>query len=224
MSALSATLTGILLPPATMDHDEGRGRAQDPDALLASRAAAGDQAAFRALVVQYRRRVFGVALRMLGDAAEADDLAQDVFVTLFRSLKGFRAESRLSTWIYRVTRNHCLNRIKYLDRRGRRSTVSSTGEEGQDVLERVRSADPGPGRLAQASEGTRRLEEALRALPVDQREVVVLREVEELSYEEIMAVTGLAEGTVKSRLHRARAALVAALPELAGGVDAGERS
>src|SRR5437870_4767687 len=84
----------------------------DADQLLARQAAQGDMSAFSQLVGLYRRRVYSVAVRMLGDAQEAEDLAQEVFVTLFRTLKGFRAESRLSTWIYRVTRNHCLNRIK----------------------------------------------------------------------------------------------------------------
>ncbi|MEW5849493.1 MAG: sigma-70 family RNA polymerase sigma factor [Myxococcota bacterium] len=187
----------------------------DVDAELASRAATGDTAAFRELVTRYRRRVYSVALRMLGDAQEAEDLSQDVFVTLFKSLAGFRGESRLSTWIYRVTRNHCLNRIKYLNRRGRQAMVA-VGEEGRDVLGELAAPEPSPGRVVLAAEGARRLQAALQTLPPEQRLLVVLREVEQLSYEEMVEATGLPVGTIKSRLHRARAALVEQLPEFKG--------
>src|SRR5437868_1392797 len=84
-------------------------RPVDPDAALAELAAKGDRQAFRKLVGLYQRRVFAVAFRMLGDSAEAEDVTQDVFVSLHGALAGFRRESRLSTWIYRITKNHCLN-------------------------------------------------------------------------------------------------------------------
>jgi RNA polymerase sigma-70 factor (ECF subfamily) len=185
------------------------------DVALAQKAASGDQRAFAQLVTLYQRRVFSVAVRMLGDTQEAEDVAQEVFVALHGALKGFRVESRLSTWIYRITRNHCLNRIKYLNRRGRRAMAAAGQDrDGEDTLQQVRSPGPSPARQLESSQDARALEAALQQLPHEQRLLVVLREVEQLSYEEMVQITGLPEGTIKSRLHRARAALLGALPEL----------
>lgn len=191
-------------------------RPPDADAELATRAARGDGAAFRALVGQYQRRVYAVAYRMLGDAQEAEDLTQDVFVALHGALKSFRAESKLSTWIYRITRNHCLNRIKYLNRRGRKQQMASSDAEGDDVIAQLKSDEPSPARLMEVAQDAKKLEAALLTLPAEQRLLVVLREVEQLSYDEMVEATGLPIGTIKSRLHRARGALIAALPELGG--------
>lgn len=190
-----------------------------PDRALASRAAAGDIRAFNDLVRLYQRRVFGVALRMLGDRMEAEDVAQEVFVALHGALKGFRAESQLSTWIYRITRNHCLNRIKYLTRRGRKAMSAAASGlaadgSGEDPLSRISSSDPSPARVLETQQDTATLKAALLRLSPEQRDLVVLREVEQLSYEEMADITGLPVGTIKSRLHRARAALLEALPEL----------
>ncbi len=158
--------------------------------------------------------MYAVAYRMLGDASEAEDLTQDVFVALHGALKSFRAESKLSTWIYRITRNHCLNRIKYLNRRGRKAQMASSDADGEDVIAQLKSDDPSPARLMEVAQDTKKLEAALLTLPPEQRLLVVLREVEQLSYEEMVEATGLPIGTIKSRLHRARAALIEALPEL----------
>jgi RNA polymerase sigma-70 factor (ECF subfamily) len=181
---------------------------------LAARAAAGDAAAFDALVTALSGRVFSVALRLLQDRGEAEDLAQEVFVALYHHLPAFRGESRLSTWVYRITKNRALNRLKFLKRRqhGAQADV-----DDPVVARAVADPDTGdgeardPARRLQGSALGRTLEAHLRALPEEQRLVVVLRDLEDLSYEEIVEITGLPLGTVKSRLHRARAELAARL-------------
>lgn len=196
-------------PPAPAAAHDGA------DELLAARAAAGDPGAFDALVALFSGRVFAVAYRMLGDRAEAEDLSQDVFVALYHSLGTFRGESRLSTWIYRITKNRCLNRLKFLKRR-------HVGEHADLDDPAVQVRDDGAPDPAQRLHGDRVgavLEARIRALPEEQRLLVVLRDVEDLSYEEIVEVTGLPLGTVKSRLHRARAELAKQLAPLLDALE-----
>jgi RNA polymerase sigma-70 factor (ECF subfamily) len=167
-----------------------------------------DEAAFNIFVLRYQERVFRLILRMLGDRAEAEDLAQEVFISVFKAIDSFRGDAQLSTWVYRVTANHCRNRIKYLVRRRRQVTDGYDEEvDEQATGDAGRPRGDAPDQLMEARQTERLLQEGLLSLDEEQRELVVLREVEHLSYEEIMAITGLPEGTVKSRLHRARAGL-----------------
>lgn len=167
-----------------------------------------DEAAFSVFVLRYQERVFRLILRMLGDRAEAEDLAQEVFISVFKAIDGFRGDAQLSTWVYRVAANHCRNRIKYLVRRRRQVTegFDEQSEESSPGLASRTHHDP-PDQLMEARQTEHLLQHGLMSLDAEQRELVVLREVEHLSYEEIVAITGLPEGTVKSRLHRARAGL-----------------
>jgi RNA polymerase sigma-70 factor (ECF subfamily) len=188
------------------------------DEVLATRAAAGDGDAFDTLVRRFGGRVLSIALRLLRDRGEAEDLTQEVFVTLHHHLAEFRGESRFSTWVYRITRNRALNRLKFLQRRhhGRQldvdDPVAGRGVADPDTAH-GESRDPARG-LMQRSLSTM-VEAHLRALPEEQRLLVILRDLEDLSYEEIVDITGLPIGTVKSRLHRARAELARTLrPEL----------
>jgi RNA polymerase sigma-70 factor (ECF subfamily) len=181
-------------------------------AEMIERLKARDEAAFNRFVREYQQRVFRLCLRMLGERAEAEDVAQEVFVSIFKAIGNFRGDSQLSTWVYRVTTNHCRNRLKYNARRHRQATQ-------QFVEEPAGSEQPGtrvphgqvpldaPDRIYEGRETQRLLQEGLMRLDEEQRELLVLREVEHLSYDEIIAVTGLPGGTVKSRLHRARASL-----------------
>jgi RNA polymerase sigma-70 factor, ECF subfamily len=178
--------------------------------LFLARLRARDERAFQELIGQFGDRVFNLVLRMVGDRAEAEDIAQEVFVTVFKSIDTFRAEARLSTWLLRIAANHAKNRIKYLSRR-------ATDRGGLDEAPESALADLGkapaqshvnaPDVALEAAERGNALERAIAALDEDQRLVVVLRDIEEMSYEEIGEITGLPEGTVKSRLHRARMAL-----------------
>jgi RNA polymerase sigma-70 factor (ECF subfamily) len=183
----------------------------DIEAKLVERLIVRDERAFNELVKTYERRVFALILRMLGNRAEAEEVAQEVFIQVFKAIGTFRGESKLSTWIYRIAVNLCKNRSKYLK-------VRHAGE--QDELEAVAERLPlGEARRANVGQ-VERPDEALAGRQVEKvvqdaileledsfRECLVLRDVEELSYEEIEQITGLAEGTVKSRIHRARAQL-----------------
>ncbi len=184
------------------------------EARLIERLQRRDEEAFRLFVREYEQSVYHLVFRLLGDAEEARDVSQEVFVSVFRAIGGFRGESRLSTWLYRIATNHCRNRQKY---QGRRS--QSRHEPYEES--RVKAAAPVAGeRLPQPDrevEG-RRLESAVQCaiagLDEEHRELIVLRDIQGLSYEEIQGITGLAEGTVKSRLHRARLALKAKIAPL----------
>jgi len=177
---------------------------QEPasDRRLIERLQAGDVRAFEELVIAHQHRVFAVAQRMLGNAAEAEEIAQEVFLRVHRSIGEFRGESRLSTWLYAITSRLCLNRLAAGDRRFRRDDA--------EALERA----PGPGdaaALLERSEVEAALRDAIAELPEDRRIVVVLRDLEGLSYEEIAQALDLELGTVRSRLHRARTDLKAKL-------------
>ncbi len=180
--------------------------------LLLRRLRERDERAFKEMVEAYQDRVFNLLFRMIGAREEAEDLAQEVFVTVFKSIDQFRGESKLSTWLYRVAANHCKNRIKYLARRHDRATSAL-----DDAAEREAAAQGGtpvgaghidtPDRALEGAEMERIVQKAIAELDEEQRLVVLLRDIEELAYEEICEITGLPEGTVKSRLHRARLAL-----------------
>jgi RNA polymerase sigma-70 factor (ECF subfamily) len=191
--------------------------------LFLSRLRARDERAFQELVHDYGDRVFNLVLRMVGSRAEAEDIAQEVFVTVFKSVETFRGESRFSTWLLRIAANHAKNRIKYLARRatskGGLDDAPESALADLDVGKAVMHAHvQSPDALLEAAERGSALERAIAALDEDQRLVVILRDVEELSYEEICEITGLPEGTVKSRLHRARMALKEQI-EAQGGIN-----
>jgi RNA polymerase sigma-70 factor, ECF subfamily len=166
-----------------------------------------DEAAFNELVRRHQSRVYGLLLRMLSDPAEAEDVAQEVFVSVFKSIDGFRGDSALATWLYRIATNHGKNRLKYLARRARDAErplddrADITGQVGLDA----RPASP--DQVVESQQAARQLQQALAELDPEQALLLSLRDIENMSYEEIRQVTGLPIGTVKSRLHRARMAL-----------------
>ncbi|MBN1944091.1 MAG: sigma-70 family RNA polymerase sigma factor [Bradymonadales bacterium] len=178
------------------------------------RLKARDEEAFTLFVELHQHRVFNLIYRMLGSREEAEDLSQEVFVTVFKTIHTFREESALSTWLYRIAVNHSKNRLKYLSRRqaGRQQSLEDTGD--LDLIAAGQRSMAQPELLAAGREMEQLVQEALVALDEDHRLVILLRDVENLSYEEIGEVTGVAPGTVKSRLHRARAALKEALKKV----------
>jgi RNA polymerase sigma-70 factor, ECF subfamily len=183
----------------------------DTEARLIERLVARDERAFNTLVRAYERRVFALVLRMIGDRAEAEDLAQEVFVQVFKAIGSFRGESKLSTWIYRIAVNLSKNRGKYLRVRhaGEQDELAALEERGP--LGQARGANVGavdrPDEMVAGQEVERIVRDAIQELEPSFRQCLVLRDVEDLSYEEIGEITGLPEGTVKSRIHRARAQL-----------------
>ena len=176
------------------------------EAALIARCTSGDDAACEELVSAHQRMVFGLAFHLLGDRDEALDLSQGVF----RTLPGFRGQSALRTWIYRIVINQASNRQRWWRRRRQAEQVSLDDHLRQcgDV---VSTADPLPARLLASKEAAGCIWQALDRLPFDQRTVLILREVDGLRYDEVAFSVGVAIGTVKSRLTRARQALRAEL-------------
>lgn len=183
------------------------------DAELVRRFKSGDRAAYAEIVRRYQNRVFALCLRWLSDAQLAEETAQDVFLALFRSLAEFRGDAQLSTWIWRVAVNHCKNRRLYGRRRheGRHEPLDGTRDD-DDVPKRQFAADgPATDVAVHQSESERLVRDALERLDPEDRSIIVMRDVEDLSYEQISEILDLPRGTVKSRLHRARADLARVL-------------
>jgi RNA polymerase sigma-70 factor (ECF subfamily) len=183
------------------------------EAALIQRCAVGEQGACAELVAGHERMVYTLALNLLGDRDEALDLSQEVFLRVFRTIHTFRGQSTLKTWIYRIVVNQARNRQRFWRRRRRADQVSLD----QHVAEHGDLRQPGdgtsPDRAFARKELASRLWRALDALPFEQRTVVVLREIDGLSYDDIAFSLGVAVGTVKSRLTRARQSLRAELRE-----------
>ena len=167
---------------------------------------AGDSNAFGELVEAYQDKVYNLALRMCGNADDAFDLAQDAFFRAWRGLSGFQFESAFSTWLFRLTSNVCLD---WLRAKKRRPTVSLTtlDDEGEEVQMEIRDPGKSPEELLLAAEDRAAVTRAMNELPVEFREILTLRAIDDLSYTEIAEILHLREGTVKSRLSRARLAL-----------------
>ncbi len=181
----------------------------EEETRLVERLRKRDEAAFNLFVRTYQNRVFALVHRMLGNRAEAEDLAQEVFVTVFKSIDLFRGDSRLGTWLYRVAVNHCKNRMKYLDRRRTRAHGAIDDARESDVSDgsAIGGRLPRPDEAMAGAQLEGAIQTALAELDEEHRVLIVLRDLEGLAYEEIQRITGLPDGTVKSRLHRARAAL-----------------
>jgi RNA polymerase sigma-70 factor, ECF subfamily len=185
----------------------------DREAALIHRCVEGDAEACATLVSEHQRMVFLLALNLLGDYEDARDLSQDVFLQVFRTLERFRAQSSLRTWIYRIAVNQARNRHRWWRRRRRGDQVSIEEHIQQhgELPETTGAAEP--DRQLSRKETADRVWQALDALPFDQRTAMVLREIDGLSYDEIAFSLGVAIGTVKSRLTRAREALRVQLRE-----------
>jgi RNA polymerase sigma-70 factor (ECF subfamily) len=180
----------------------------DPDAALVERWQAGDLSAFDALVRRHQGRVYRLTLRMLGSPQEAEDVAQEAFLALHRHGHRFRRESRFSTFLYRVATNAALNRRRTLGRnRVREEELVARQAAGADLP----TAPADPERSVLGSQLQARVQEALLELSEDLRAAIVLYDIEGQSYREIAGALGVPEGTVKSRIHRARSALRARL-------------
>jgi RNA polymerase sigma-70 factor, ECF subfamily len=185
-----------------------------------ARLAERDERAFNELVELYQERVYRLLVRMLGRRDEAEDLAQEVFVQVFKAIGQFRSESKLSTWIYRIAVNLSKNRVKYLSRRksGAEEELEPAAERGELLAgSGFTSGDVArPDHLLEGYQVEHIVQHSIAELDPDFREVLILRDVEDLSYEEICEITGLPEGTLKSRLHRSRAMLKASVERKLG--------
>ena len=171
----------------------------EPDEVLVRRAVDGDQGAFTELVRRHEGRVFAVAMRMLGREEDALDATQDAFLTVYRKSGQFRGESAFTTWLHRITVNACYDILR---KKARQPLLRAVGDD-------EREAEPGPPVEDHAAEvaGGIDVERALQLVPEDFRAVLILADVHDLAYDEIATILEIPTGTVKSRLHRGRAAL-----------------
>jgi len=171
----------------------------DPDVDLVARHRAGDGRAFDEVYMRYSGMVYGLALRLSANPAEAEDLTQDVFLRIYRHLGSYRGGSTLKTWVYRVALNQCRSRFARF-----RPPTQGLFEEGVEEAPQLRDPGRGPEEVALSQDASRRVAHALARLPLVFREAVVLRDLEGLAYEEIADATGVRVGTVRSRIARGR--------------------
>jgi RNA polymerase sigma-70 factor (ECF subfamily) len=188
-----------------------------PDSDLVSRAAGGDPAAFQALVEQHRSMVYRVAYQFAGNHYDAEDIAQEVFIKVYRSLDRFRQDAQLTSWLYRIVMNACIDH-----RRRHGAAAAPFGEEAEHRMLNTPEETPGPEDRAYAGELGAVLESEIARLPHGQRIVFIMRHHQELKLSEIAEALGLAEGTVKRQLHAAVHRLRSALTS--ANVTAGERT
>lgn len=216
MQVLSAELVGR---PTDVAVESARG-SEDPDSEWVARWQAGDALAFEVLVKRHERRVYRLLLRMLGSAEEAEDAAQEAFLSLHRHGHRFRREARFSTFVYRVAVNAALNRRRS---QGRARARYKALIQRQAAGEHLPSVPRDPESAASGAQVQVRVQEALLCLPPDLRMAVILYDIEGQSYRDIAGVLGIPEGTVKSRIHRARNALRELLRGLVRGRALGDK-
>ncbi|MBN2530940.1 MAG: sigma-70 family RNA polymerase sigma factor [Deltaproteobacteria bacterium] len=162
------------------------------------------------LIEEHQSRIYNLIFRMIGNHEEAEDLLQEVFITVFKKIDSFRGESSLSTWIYRIATNHCINRKKYLSRRkhyAKSSFSELTEKEQSETGSGITQNLPRPDEMAEGKQMELLIQHAISSLDDEYKVVLILRDVQNLSYEEIEQILNVPAGTVKSRLHRARMAL-----------------
>jgi RNA polymerase sigma-70 factor (ECF subfamily) len=191
-----------------------RSGSEPSDDDLMMRCARGSDDAFRVLVERYSARVLNLIARWVGDRDRAEDLTQEVFVRVFRHRRNYRRTGRFSSWLYTIAVNIARNEIRLRNRRGATVAidgVTGTNESGTIQLE---DANRRTDRDAQQNEIGRVVRRAIQDLPRHHREVLILRDLQDLKYEEIADVLGIPGGTVRSRINRARLALRKRLGEL----------
>jgi RNA polymerase sigma-70 factor (ECF subfamily) len=169
---------------------------RDEEMALVARCRRGDLGAFEELYRAHAGRLFSVACRMLGNPADAEDLLQEIFLSAHRKLESFRGDSALGTWLYRLATNHCLD---YL-----RSRAARAGQMTDTLDEEVGRFEPGRRGLAEQTITKMDLERALAQLPDGCRAAFVLHDIEGLEHREVGEALGIAEGTSKSQVHKAR--------------------
>ena len=193
-------------------------RVTSADTELIARAARGDAAAFQALVERHRSMVYRVAFQFAGNHHDAEDIAQEVFIKVYRSLDRFRQDAQLSSWMYRIVMNACIDHR----RRHQPAGAAPFGEEAEQKMLNTAEDAPGPEERAYAGELGQVLESEIGRLPNGQRIVFVMRHHQGMKLCEIAEALGLAEGTVKRQLHAAVHRLRQALSR--ANVSAGERA
>lgn len=178
----------------------------DDDKEIVKECLDGNREAFDVLVEKYYKKIYNLAYRFVGDSEEANDLAQEIFTAAYQNLSKFRGDAKFSTWLFQIASNRGKNRFKYLKRRGFFANKGlSDGTEEREPLQREIPDNSGnPEAILAGKQIQKIVQDAIDELEPDHKEIVLLRDIEGFSYDEIAKILNLPEGTTKSRLHRAR--------------------
>lgn len=193
--------------PRRLEGASLSGMDQDDDAVLIARSKQGDRGAFDQLVTRYSAQIYNFAYRMTNNREDAEDIYQDAFLHAFRGIGNFRSDSAFSTWLYRIVRNVYLDEMKRRRARPYASLEESIETDDGTITRDVQDDGPTPEDIVQTNERRRAVHRAIAQLPETQREIIILYEMNQLSYEEIAETLEINVGTVKSRLNRARRSL-----------------
>ncbi len=203
---------------------------REQEAMIVQRIIGGETEAFELLVLEYQKNVYNVALRITGNAEDAADMAQEAFIKAFNSISSFKGDSRFSVWLYRIVSNVCVDFLRGKSRRPA-SSLSTENEEGESVELEIADESFSPEKLLEAKLSREAVRRGLDSLPEDYKQILLLREIQGLSYDEIAQILDIEIGTVKSRIFRARKKLCAYLvkdgniPDFvsSGIIEGGER-
>jgi RNA polymerase sigma-70 factor (ECF subfamily) len=179
----------------------------DNEKILLKKARNGDIEAFELLIEDYQKKAFNVAYRMMGNSEDANDLVQEALIRIFKSIKNFKEQSSFSTWVYRIVTNVCLDELR---RRKNKFTISIDEDiqlEDGNVKRQIESEGPTPEESLESKEIQDIVTKAIEELSNEHKKVIVLRDIQGFSYDEISDIMKCPEGTVKSRINRARKAL-----------------
>lgn len=185
---------------------------REEETALVKLAQSGNRSAFEQLVIANQTKVYNLALRMVGNEQDAYDMSQEAFIKAYHALENFRGDSRFSVWLYRLTTNVCLDFLRAKSRKTHGSLTYLSEEDGEKELE-IYDDRFSPETIAEKKELREAVNRGLMRLPENYRAILLLREIEGMSYEEIAEVLSLEEGTVKSRIFRARKKLCGILME-----------
>lgn len=174
---------------------------------LIQSAQRGNAIAFEQLIAEHQKRIFSIAYRIAGNQEDAADMAQEVLVKIFRNLKNFRGDSKFSTWLYRVATTTCLDEQKKQRRHSAYSLDEELETEDGGLATELKDTGPTPEEFAERKAMQQAIRMAIGKLKDEHKKVILLREVQGLSYEEIAKILKCSEGTVKSRINRARESL-----------------
>jgi len=183
------------------------------ESKLIKRIKTGDMDAFSQLVSAYEKKAINYAYRMLNDASDAEDAAQEAFLKVFDKIDTFREKSTFSTWFYTVLNNVCLDILRKRSRTADTVSINQTSSDDDEYELQLEDNSPGPYEQLQKNEAQRLLQEAIAQLSDEHRTIIIMRDINGFEYEEIAKITGVSLGTVKSRLSRARLALRSILKE-----------
>ena len=175
---------------------------------LVEKSQQGNIEAFEKLISFYQKKVFNIAFRMMGNQDDASDVAQEVFIKIYKSIGSFKKQSAFSTWVYKITINTCRDELR--KQKNKRNTISldqSICLEDNEVERQIQSNDPTPELVAEKRETGKLIKEAIFNLSDEYKEVVILRDIQGFSYSDIAKILNCPEGTVKSRINRARSML-----------------